>query len=83
MITQQTNETEARILIVDDNPKNLRLLTAMLEDTGYVVRQLREGKLVISSVLSNPPDLILLDIMMPKPDGYEVCRQLKAEVADP
>jgi CheY-like chemotaxis protein len=79
MDTPPTDETEARILIVDDKPENLHLLTVILKQEGYAVRQLRNGKMVMSSVLSALPDLILLDIMMPETDGYDVCRQLKAE----
>ncbi|MDX2441091.1 MAG: PAS domain S-box protein, partial [Desulfobacterales bacterium] len=60
-------------------PENLRLLTAILKEAGYIVRQLRSGKRVMASALDAPPDLILLDIMMPETDGYEVCRGLKAE----
>jgi len=79
MSTQHTDKSEAKILIVDDNPENLRLLTGILKEKGYIVRQLRDGKMVMPSALSTPPDLILLDILMPKTDGYETCRQLKAE----
>ncbi|MDM8536046.1 PAS domain S-box protein [Desulfobacterales bacterium HSG17] len=68
----------SNILIVDDKPANLRLLTEMLKKNGYVVRTLRKGQMVLSAVLSAPPDIILLDIMMPEMNGYEVCRQLKA-----
>jgi len=67
------------ILIVDDNPENLRLLSGILKEQGYEVRLLRNGNMVLPSVLYAPPDLILLDIMMPETDGYEVCRQLKAD----
>jgi len=73
------DQSEAKILIVDDKPENLRLLAAILKEAGYIVRQLRSGKMVLASVLDAPPDLILLDIMMPEIDGYEVCRGLKAE----
>ncbi|CAN2042733.1 histidine kinase [Candidatus Magnetomoraceae bacterium gMMP-15] len=79
MNTLHTDESESKILIVDDKPENLRLLTKILKEKGYIVRQLRNGKMVMSSVLSAPPDLILLDIMMPEINGYEVCNQLKAE----
>ncbi|MBD2183932.1 response regulator [Planktothrix sp. FACHB-1355] len=71
----------ANILVVDDTPDNLRLLGGFLGDRGYRVRLARDGSLAIKSAQENPPDLILLDIMMPKPDGYEVCTQLKADVA--
>ena len=77
MNTQYMDQSEAKILIVDDKPENLRLLTAILKKAGYIVRQLRSGKMVMSSVLNAPPDLILLDILMSEMDGYEVCRQLK------
>ena len=66
------------ILIVDDKPENLRLLANILKERGYTVRPLRDGRMVMPSALSSHPDLILLDIMMPEMDGYEVCRQLKA-----
>jgi len=79
MNTQYMDESEAKILIVDDKPENLRLLTSILKEAGYIVRQLRSGQMVLASVLDAPPDLILLDIMMPETDGYEVCRRLKGE----
>ena len=67
------------ILIVDDKPENLRLLSGILREEGYEVRLLRNGNMVLSSVLNSPPDLILLDIMMPDMNGYDVCRQLKSD----
>ncbi|MDM8515703.1 response regulator [Desulfobacterales bacterium HSG16] len=79
MRKQHIDESESRILIVDDIPENLRLLTMILKAEGYNVRQLRNGKMVMSSALSSLPDLILLDILMPEIDGYEVCLQLKAQ----
>lgn len=65
------------IVIVDDNPNNLRVLSSMLQQFGYKVRPALDGAMALKSVLANPPDLILLDIRMPDMDGYEVCRQLK------
>ncbi len=73
------NPNDQNILIVDDNPVNLRLLGGILREQGYKVRPIREGRMVLTSALNSYPDLILLDILMPEPDGYEVCRQLKAE----
>jgi two-component system, cell cycle response regulator len=67
------------ILVIDDSPTNLSLLTQMLSEQGYNVRVSPNGKLALQSVLTNPPDLILLDIMMPSMDGYEICEQLKAD----
>lgn len=68
----------ANILVVDDHPDNLRLLDTFLSSRGYNVRLSRDGNFAIKSALQDPPDLILLDIMMPKPDGYEVCSLLKS-----
>ncbi len=69
-----------KILIVDDTPDNLRLLTQILESEGYCVRKALNGKMALQSVRRNPPDLILLDIRMPDMSGYEVCQQLKASI---
>ncbi|MFM2313985.1 MAG: hypothetical protein RLZZ04_3261 [Cyanobacteriota bacterium] len=66
------------ILIVDDTPQNLHLLVDILTKYDYKVRPVPNGKLALSAAEINPPDLILLDIMMPDLNGYEVCRQLKA-----
>ena len=68
----------ADILIVDDTPNNLRLLSEMLSDNGYKVRKAPNGRWALQAVEIVPPDLILLDIRMPEMDGYEVCRRLKA-----
>ncbi len=65
------------ILIVDDTPANLRALTLMLEEQGYQPRPVSSGKLALQAAQSDPPDLILLDIMMPEMDGFELCRLLK------
>jgi DNA-binding response OmpR family regulator len=70
------NLTE-NILIVDDTTVNLRLLTRLLAGQGYKVRPATGGQQAITAARSMPPDLVLLDIMMPGMDGYEVCRQLK------
>lgn len=67
------------ILIVDDTPANLRLLSKMLVDRGYKVRAVRDGVHALAAAQAIPPDLVLLDIRMPEMDGYEVCRRLKAD----
>ncbi len=65
------------ILIVDDAPANLRLLSEMLAGQGYSVRVATSGRRALASVRAAPPDLILLDIRMAGMDGYEVCERLK------
>ncbi len=67
------------VLIVDDNPNNLRVLTAILSAAGFKTRQAPSGELALRAAQANPPDLLLLDIRMPGLDGYEVCRRLKAK----
>jgi putative two-component system response regulator len=71
--------TPKTILIVDDTPENLRVLLQLLKHQGYKVRAAPNGKLALQAAASDPPDLILLDIMMPEMDGYEVCRRLKQD----
>ncbi|MCP4539699.1 MAG: response regulator [Chloroflexi bacterium] len=69
----------ANILVVDDNHENLRLLAGVLTQRGHTVRVAPNGRLALTSVQAKLPDLILLDVMMPKMDGYQVCTQLKAD----
>lgn len=78
-IEESTTRSKANILAVDDTPANLHLLSDMLSKQGYKVRITTNGKLALASILANPPDLILLDIMMPHMNGYEVCQMLKAD----
>lgn len=74
----QTKPQQSDILIVDDMPANLRVLSFMLTEQGHQVRPVLSGQLALTAVQEAPPDLILLDVAMPDMDGYEVCRQLKA-----
>ncbi len=67
------------ILVVDDTKENLQVLGEILECEGYEVRVTTDSSQVLNTVKQFPPDLILLDIMMPIMDGHEVCRQLKAD----
>jgi len=67
------------ILITDDNPENLRVLSEILKQEGYGVRVALDGESALKSIKSIPPDLVLLDIQLPKMDGYEVCKQLKGQ----
>lgn len=68
-----------RILVVDDTPTSLKLLTDLLKVEGYEVRAAINGELALNAAFNDPPDLALLDIRMPGIDGYEVCRRLKAQ----
>lgn len=71
-------ETRADILVVDDSPLNLRFLVNLLTEQGYRVRPAQNGRLALAAAQAQPPDLILLDIVMADMDGYEVCRTLQA-----
>jgi putative two-component system response regulator len=66
------------ILVVDDAPANLSLISSLLRDS-YIVKAVNHGSKALKIASEEPPDLILLDIMMPDMDGYEVCRRLKAD----
>jgi len=79
MSDQQTRAVLENILIVDDTPANLRLLSQMLAERGYGVRAVTSGARALASASAAPPDLVLLDIKMPGMNGYEVCEQLKAD----
>ncbi|MEM7554947.1 MAG: response regulator [Cyanobacteria bacterium P01_A01_bin.84] len=72
-------EYKPNILVVDDTPDNLRLLSAMLAAHGYEVRKALSGKMALTACQMMLPDVVLLDINMPQMSGYEVCRQLKAD----
>lgn len=74
-----TNSDRADILVIDDTPDNLRLLIRILQKHGYKVRPVTNGFSALEAIESSRPDLILLDIMMPQLDGYELCKKLKAE----
>ena len=67
------------VLVVDDTPANLTLLTQMLGEHGYRVRPVPSGSLALKAAASDPPDIILLDISMPDMDGFEVCRRMKED----
>ncbi len=67
----------ARLLIADDNLQNRELLEAYLGDDGYEIAMACDGQETLDMVQSFGPDLVLLDIMMPRLSGYEVCQQLK------
>jgi len=72
-------KTPPRILIVDDNPDNLDIFQARLAAHGFEILRAMDGEEALATAKRERPDLILLDVMMPKMDGIEVCRHLKAD----
>jgi PAS domain S-box-containing protein len=73
----ENDTSKVSILVVDDAPADLNLLTLMLTKQGYTVLSAQSGSLALSVAQAEPPDLILLDLTMPEMDGYAVCEQLK------
>src|SRR3954466_2557998 len=71
--------SRGRVLVVDDIEANRNLITALLSRDGYRVESAVDGNAALESVRRTPPDLILLDVMMPGPSGFDVCRALKAD----
>jgi len=74
MVSRNKDKT---VLVVDDNHDNLRLLAGILKEHHYKVRLAPNGERALATIRKEAPALILLDIMMPVVDGFEVCRQLK------
>jgi DNA-binding response OmpR family regulator len=70
-----------RILIADDNPSNADLLDTYLDGQGFETRLVYNGEDAIAAARDWKPDLVLLDVMMPKLSGFEVCRRLRADAA--
>lgn len=73
--------SESRVLVVDDNPQNVELLSAYLESIPVQVASAGDGLEALEKIRAEPPDLILLDVMMPRMSGFEVCRKLKSDPA--
>lgn len=69
------------ILVVDDSPTQLSLITNALRGQGYRVTTATDGEEALVKAASEQPDLIVLDIIMPKPNGFQVCRKLKRQDA--
>lgn len=69
--------SSARILVVDDAPDNILLIETLLETEGYEVSSTTNARTALSMIEKSPPDLLLLDVMMPGMDGYEVTRQIR------
>lgn len=78
-MTSPASASTGDLLIVDDTPENVRLLSAILGKQGYEVRKALSGAMAFLAIKAGRPDLILLDVMMPNMDGFEVCRRLKAD----
>jgi CheY-like chemotaxis protein len=76
-IGEQIVNRQATILVVDDNRDNVEILRALLESRGYVVAEAMDGKMALAKMEEVRPDLVLLDVMMPGMDGWQVCRTIK------
>jgi len=81
MVQTISSEIKGDILIVDDDLAGLRLLSNQLAEYGYQVRSARDGATALMMVAAEPPDIVLLDVLMPGMNGYQVCEQLKANPA--
>jgi len=70
-------DSKGTILVVDDNPDNVEILRAFLESRGYAVAQAPDGRTALAQMEQVRPELVLLDVMMPGMDGWQVCRTIK------
>ena len=77
--SKSSNDFQGTLLVIDDIPENLTVLRKCLTDHHYRVAVARNGKVALERVKRIRPDLILLDVLMPGMDGFEVCRQLKQD----
>jgi len=80
-MNEHADKTLPAVLVVDDNEQNLELLLAYLEDVECRTLAATDGPMALEIVRTTPPDLILLDIMMPRMSGFEVCRRIKTDPA--
>ena len=71
--------TPSRILVVDDLPENREILVDLLGSEGYVLDTAKDGEEAVEKALAAPPDLILMDVSMPRLSGFEACRKLKED----
>jgi len=81
--TRRDEAAASRILVVDDHPDNVEIIQARLESRGYQVETAANGQQALDRVTENPPHLVLLDVMMPLMDGYEVARRIKSDSSLP
>lgn len=75
----ESEDSRASVMVVDDTPGNLKFLGQILHSAGYRVLQFPSGEMALQAAARKPPDLILLDIMMPGMDGFEVCQKIKSD----
>jgi two-component system response regulator BaeR len=75
--TVRTGHREARILIAEDEPKLAALLCDYLDASGYAASWMADGRQIVAAVRADPPDLIVLDLMLPHRDGLDICRELR------
>ncbi len=78
MASGGTDHVRGRILIAEDEPNIVELLTFVLERAGCDIRSVRDGEAAIAEIRRDPPDVLLLDLMLPKRDGYEVLKAVRA-----
>src|SRR5437762_6543834 len=81
MMRRTPAQTSARILVVDDARENRTLIERLLTGHGYIVETAAGGEAALECIARSAPDLILLDVQMPGPDGFEVCRRVKTDPA--
>ena len=79
--TSHADVSAATILLVDDNQQNLELMEAYLEDLGCTLKAAEDGVAAIKAIEQCTPDLVLLDVMMPRMSGFEVCQRIKTQPA--
>jgi len=70
--------SQRTILVVDDSPTELHLVVSTLESRGYRITTASDGEEALAKITAEQPDLVLLDVVMPKKNGFQVCRDLKA-----
>ena len=75
--SESESETKGTILLVDDLPENLQLLSDILLERGYTVRRVTSGRMAIKTIRIKPPDVILLDIKMPEMDGLQLLQEVR------
>lgn len=74
-------ESQARVLIVDDEPNIILSLQFLMKKAGYAVRTASDGEQALAEIAKEKPDVVLLDVMMPKLDGFSVCQRIRANPA--